>query len=198
MSNSITNLKNYFEAHNGLQRDNRYKVTFWGIDLPGMLGQNDEYFTTNVSVGSRAIDAIADNLSGYGPGRVIPRSQKFAGGVLVTFPVTTDSHILTMFNAWFNRLHSGSLAAGYRGAPFLTGYYDSNVANASMQITLLDPNGNANSAFTFFEVFPLETMPFKLDMASTNNFMTYTVLFNYREFDYQSAATNTPTAPILP
>lgn len=192
MNNSIVNLKNYFKEHDGLQRDNRYKVTFFGVsNINGSLGDTEEYFCNNATIGSRAIDAVADNLAGYGMGRAIPRSQKFSGGVLITFPVTNDSHILTFFNNWFNYIYSGSSSApgGYPGSPFILGYYDSVVAPVSMQIQLLDPNGNINCAYTFLEVYPIETLPMKLDMGSTNSFLTHQVLFNYREFYYQAAAT---------
>jgi hypothetical protein len=191
-NNSIVNIKDYFSRHNGLQRSNRYKVKFGGIEYFGIDG-NNEYQARSAVIGSRAIDCVSDNLTGYGTGRVIPRYQKFVGGVFLVFPVTNDSHILTLFNNWFNRLHSGSRSAyggGGLGVRYITDFYDDAVFNVTMDVELLDPNGGVNSTFRFYEVMPIETMPIELNMMENNAYSVYQVLINYKEFTFYPSATN--------
>ena len=55
-----------------------------------------------------------------------------------------------------------------------------------MNIKLLDPNGNVNRVFKFFEVYPLESLPFELNMAKPNEYLVYQVLMNFREFTIES------------
>jgi len=177
-NNTITTIKDYFSRHGGLQRNNRYQVYFENLPSSIGLGDSSEIQALNVTLGARAIDAVADNLTGYGPGRAIPRAQKFVGGVFLAFPVTNDNHITKLFNNWFNILYSG-----YRqGNNFLTNYYDTVVKNTNMVVQLLDPNGDVNTTFKFFEVYPLETQTFEFTMMRNNEYSVYQVLMNYREF----------------
>lgn len=181
-NNSITNIKEYFTRHNGLQRVNRYSISFENIpiSISGASLQDDDFQPLNVTIGARALDAVADNLSGYGPGRAVPRAQKFIGGVFLAFPLTNDLHIMKMFDAWFNRIH-----AGYKqGRNFTVDYYDATIKNCNMTVKLLDPNGNANMSIKFFEVYPLETQPIEFTMLENNKYAIYQVLMNYREFVY--------------
>jgi hypothetical protein len=183
--NSILYMKEFFDRHNGLQRSNRFSVAFNGLPsgLPAIT--NEDFKVGNVAMATRAIDSIADNLAGYGSGRAVPRSQRFIPGVLMTFPVTNDSYIIEFFNAWFNRIYSGGRLRGNGSniaAPYILEYYDNIVANCSMKIKLLNPNGGVNTVYTFYEVFPLENMPVEMSMEQQNKFLTYQVLFNFREF----------------
>lgn len=180
--NTIIGIKDFFDRHKGLQRNNRYQVSF--LNLPSALPAvaADDFQTLGVAMGARAIEGIADNLMGYGPGRVVPRSQKFVGGVLLNFAVTNDNFIMDFFNSWFNLIYSGGRIKGNYSAPFQLNYYDDIVYNTQMQIKLLDPNGNTNKIFTFYEVFPIENIPLELSMVRTNEYLIYQVLMNYREF----------------
>ena len=181
-SNTIISIKDFFDRHKGLQRNNRYSVSF--INLPQTLPQiaEEDYQTLGVAMGARAIDGIADNLMGYGAGRIVPRSQKFVGGVLLSFAVTNDNFIVDLFNKWFNLIYSGGRAKGNYAAPFQLSFYDDIVYNTQMKVNLLDPNGNTNKTFTFYEVYPVENIPFELSMVRTNEYLIYQVLMNYREF----------------
>jgi hypothetical protein len=179
--NSITNIKSYFSAHNGIQRSNRYQVYFENAPVSYITDQT-EIQALSATVGVRAMDCVADNLTGYGRGRSVPRAQKFGAGVFLTFPVTNDNHIIRMFDQWFNVMYSG-----YRqGSNFTTNYYDDTVKNTNMIIQLLDPNGAVNLSMRFFEVFPLETQPIDLSMLENNKFLTYSVLMQYRDFIYET------------
>jgi hypothetical protein len=178
--NSIFEIKNFFGRHLGLQRDNRYSIIFENLppEVP-VLPEQDLYSITSAA-GARGIDAIADNLAGYGPGRIVPRSQKFVGGVLLTFPITNDNFIVDFFNKWFNSIYSGGRNANNK--PYLVQYYDTHVYNVKMRLKILDPNGNINKTLLFHEVFPVECMPFEFNMAQANEYLKYQVLMNYREF----------------
>jgi hypothetical protein len=181
MTNSINNIKLFFDRHKGPQRNNRYSVSFSGLPLGVPQLPPDDIKVASIAMGSRAIDVIADNLIGYGPGRMVPRYQKFVGGILLTFPVTNDNFIVDFFNSWFNVIYAGGrLRGGNR--PFELRYYDDIVYNCKMRINLLNPNGDTNKIFNFFEVYPIENLPFEMNMADPNKFLTYTVLLNYREF----------------
>lgn len=177
-NNSITNIKDYFSRHGGLQRNNRYQIYFENLPSSIGVGTAQEMQALNVTIGARAIDAVADNLTGYGSGRAVPRTQKFIGGVFLAFPTTNDQHITKMFNRWFNSLYSGNR----QGGGFLVKYYDSTVKNVNMVVQLLDPNGGVNTSFRFFEVYPLETQPIEYTMMRNNEYSVYQVLMNYREF----------------
>jgi hypothetical protein len=181
-NNSITNIKDYFSRHKGLQRINRYSISFENVPIepqPGGLLEED-FQALNVTIGARALDAVADNLSGFGAGRAVPRSQKFIGGVFLAFPLTNDLHIMKMFDSWFNKIY-----AGYRqGRNFTVDYYDTVIRNCNMNVKILDPNGNTNMTITFYEVYPLETQPLEFTMLENNKYSIYQVLMNYRDFKY--------------
>lgn len=182
MKNTINEVKLFFDRHNGLQRNNRFSLSFQGLPS-GLPNVNpDDFKVKMVDMSSRAIDAVADNLVGYGDGRLVPRSQKFVGGVLLTFAVTNDNFITDFFNSWFNLIYSGGRLRGALNTSFQLRYYDDVVYPCRMKINLLDPNGNTNRTFTFFEVYPLENLPISLTMLDNNKFLTYTVLMHYREF----------------
>lgn len=185
MSNSIINIKEYFNRHNGLQLSNRYSMSFSG--LPAELPQipTADLQPLSVSMGARAIDALADNLAGYGAGRAVPRSQKFIPGVLLSFAVTNDNFITDFFNSWFNLIYSGGRIQGNYAAPFQLNYYDTVVRPTSMNINLLDPNGEINRTYTFYEIYPLENIPVELNMIEPNKYLIYQVLLNYREFTFK-------------
>jgi hypothetical protein len=186
MANSIVNIKEYFERHNGLQRNNRYSLSFSG--LPSLLPQlqEDDIQALAVSMGARAIDSLADNLAGYGSGRAVPRSQRFVPGVMLTFAVTNDNFITDFFNNWFNLIYSGGNIKGNQSAPFQLSFYNDIIYNCKLNVKLLDPNGNVNRIYTFYEVYPLESIPVELNMIESNKYMVYQVLLNYREFTFKA------------
>lgn len=177
MSNSINNIKQFFDRHQGLQRPNRFSIEFNGLPPEvSEIAPNSELELIAAVMGVRSIDVMFDNLSGYGFGRSVPRSTKFPGGVMLTFPVTGDNFILRFFQNWFNSLFPESLDGRQ------VAYYDNVVRPATMKINVLDLNGNKKSIFTFYEVYPLETLPLEFKMADNNTFLTHTVMMNFRNF----------------
>lgn len=192
-TNAIATVKDFFDRHGGVQRSNRFSVKF--NNLPsGLPDVNpNDFKVESVTMAARAIDSIADNLAGYGSGRSVPRSQRFVPGVLVTFPVTNDTFILDFMNSWFNRIYAGGRLINnndfsFRN-PFQLEYYDNIVFNCSMEVNLLDLNGNLNRKYTFYEVYPIENIPVDLNMAEPNTILKYQVLFNYREFKMTGPST---------
>ena len=182
--NSILELKDFIARHNGLQRNNRYSVSFVG--LPAYLNPPlpQDFKVGAIAGGSRAIDGVSDNLMGYGSGRIVPRSQKFVGGVLLTFPVTNDNFILDFFNKWFNAIYSGGRIRGSNNKPFMLEYYDTLIFPVKMKLNFLDPNGEINRVCTFHEVFPVECLPYEFSMANQNDYLKFQVLMNYRDYTF--------------
>jgi hypothetical protein len=66
-------------------------------------------------------------------------------------------------------------------------FYDDAVLPVFMDISILDPNGNPNLTITLSEVFPVETQPFLLSMKTENTYLTYPVVFGYRDYQYNIA-----------
>lgn len=183
-SNSILTIKDFFDRHNGLQRPNRFSLSF--INLPEYLQvpDNVDINPINVTIGARAIDGISDSLAGYGPGRTVPRSQKFPQGVLVSFPITTDHFITTFFDRWFNAIYSGGRQRGNLSSAFQVAFYDDIISNSQMKVSMLDLNGNPNVTFTFYEIYPIETLPIELSMLKNNEYSVYSVLMLFRDFTF--------------
>lgn len=183
--NSIQAIKSYFQRHNGLQLSNRFDISFSG--LPNVIlpnGNNIEIQSQAITLSPRSINTIQDNLIGYGGGRFVPRSQNIlpGPGVMVQFPVTNDNYILQFFDNWFNYIYAGPRANNNYNNPFVLQYYDDAVFNCTMYIRLLDPNGEPNTVFTFYEVFPVEIQPLELNMMKPDNYLSCIVTFGFREF----------------
>jgi hypothetical protein len=185
-ANSIIGVKEFFDRHNGLQRSNRFSVTF--NNLPEGLPEvaPTDYKVESVAMAARAIDSVSDNLAGYGSGRAVPRSQRFIPGVLLRMPVTGDNFILDFFNSWFNIIYSGGRIKGDYNTPFVLKYYDDVVLNCSMDVKILDLNGKTTRKYTFYEVYPIECIPVELAMSEPNKFMSLQVLLNYRDFTFKA------------
>lgn len=182
-TNSISTIKSYFDRHDGLQLNNRFTVQFFNV--PSFTG-TPEIQALSVEMAPRTILNVKDGLQGYGQGRLVPRYQEFLSqGVIITFPITNDNYLFNFFNNWFNFFYSSNYASNTPTAGgFVLPYYDAAVANTSMQILLLDPNGNINTRMNFTEVFPVESLPFQLAMRSENSYMTYSVTFGFRDVKY--------------
>lgn len=179
--NSIQTIKDYFDRHNGLQLSNRFLVKFFNV--PSFTGV-PEIQAQSLEMAPRTILNIKDNLQGYGQGRYVPRYQDFLPqGIIITFPVTNDNFILNFFNQWFNYFYSSRLNSN-RG--FVLPYYDDAVADAQMEIHVLDPNGVINTRMIFTEVFPVETLPYQLSMRTENNYLSYSVTFGFRDLVYRN------------
>lgn len=190
-TNNITSIKDYFNRHSGLQRNNRFDVSFTGFagglytKVKDYIDSEQFYPVEQANIGNRAIEGVSDNLGGFGFGRIQPRAQVFAGAIQLSFAITNDNHILKFFNAWFNYLYSGGRVAT-DGTDLKQKYnvpwYNDAVFPVSMKIRLLDPNGNPNSTFTFYEVMPVEMQPFEVNMNVPNKYMNLIVMISYKEF----------------
>lgn len=188
-NNSITEIKDYFSRHNGLQRTNRFDLSFTNLPkvLDDYIDKDKFYPVLSAVIGGRGMEFVADNLSGFKNGRIQPRSQKITEDVLLTFSISNDNHILKLFNAWFNYLYSGSRVkdATDLRAKFNVPYYDEAVKNVTMTIRLLDPNGEPNLIYTFYEVMPAEMFPLTMDMVPRDpagGYLTMQVQMVFKEF----------------
>lgn len=187
LNNTIQSIKDYFTGKDGLQRSNRFSVSFSNIPQTISRYQDREYLADEFLLQQRVIDQLADNLTGYGIGRLLPRRQRFANGFNLSFPVAGDNKIVLFFNDWFNLLYSGGYSSGGNyPAPFSLGYYDDVVQPVTVDINLLDMNGNPKTRFTFNEVMPVELLPIKMAQNVQNEYLRIALTFNYRDFIYKT------------
>jgi hypothetical protein len=190
-NNSIIGIKDFFSRHRGLQRSNRFSMSF--LNLPRKIPQI-ENFDLNplaIAISGRAIDGVADNLAGYGLGRTVPRSQKFPEGVMLNFAITNDHQITYFFNEWFNAIYAGGRQKGDYTKPFQLSYYDDIIYNTQMNINYLDPNGNINATYEFYEVYPVECLPQEVSMLKNDLYSVYSVLMMFRDFNFVLPVTPT-------
>lgn len=185
LDNTINSLKNYFNLHQGVQRVNRFSMNFFEVPEGARRYQDPEYIADEFLLQQRAIDHVADNLSGYGVGRLVPRRQRFANGFVMSFPVTGDNKIMLFFNDWLNSIYSGGYSVGSTTTPFVLQYYDSVVLPTRGIVNLLDMNGVPKTRFTFTEIFPTEVLPIKLSSLERDKYMSVAITFNYRDFRYE-------------
>jgi len=186
LNNTIQSLKDYFSGRDGLQRSNRFSVSFENVPNGIARYQDKEYLADEFLLQQRVIDQLADNLTGYGIGRLLPRRQRFANGFNIAFPVSGDNRIVLFFNDWFNSLYSGGYSSGGNyPAPFSLPYYDDVVQPVNVNVNLLDLNGNIKTQFTFNEVMPVEMLPIKMTQTVTNEYLRIALTFNYRDFIYR-------------
>jgi len=186
MPNSIETIKSYISDNAGLQRPNRYKVEF--LSLPEGLNNfnasdNNIFVCNSVAFGARATDVVYDALSGYGFGRMVPKSTRYIGGVMMTVPVTGNQWVLQFMNDWFDLLYG---AGNNPNTPntFTVAYYDVAVRPVNMKISLLDDNGDpvVGGSYIFTEVYPIEQMPLNLDMSIVDKYLVHQIIFNYRSY----------------
>jgi hypothetical protein len=52
-----------------------------------------------------------------------------------------------------------------------------------MNINFLDPNGNINATYEFYEVYPVECLPLELNMLKNDLYSVYSVLMLFRDFN---------------
>lgn len=190
-NNSIIGIKDFFSRHRGLQRNNRFSMSF--LNLPRKIPQieNFDLNPLSVTMSGRAIDGVADNLAGYGLGRTVPRSQKFPEGVMLNFAITNDHQITYFFNEWFNAIYAGGRQKGDYTKPFQLSYYDDIIYDTQMNINYLDPNGNINATYEFYEVYPVECLPQELSMLKNDLYSVYSVLMIFRDFNFVLPVTPT-------
>lgn len=178
-TNSIISIRNYFDNKKGLQRTNRFAVSF--SKTPVSLPYTD-ILADDFILNPRVIEHTADNLTGYGIGRLVPRKQTFINGFNLVFPVPGDNKIITFFNSWFNKLYTNKTIGGVGN--FALDYYDNTVKNCQCTVQLLDLNGNQASKYIFYEVFPTEILPITLSSQPQNQYLKLGVTFNFREYSY--------------
>lgn len=188
--NSIETIKTYIQSNGGLQRPNRYRIQFLNLSEPvaGLFNGNGiterSFFSNSAIFGARATDVVYDALSGYGFGRMVPKSTRYIGGLVLTLPVTGNQWVLRFINRWFDLLYGNSDVDAFRSNTFTVPYYDDVVRNCRMRISLLDMNGDEvpGGNYVFTEVYPIEVMPIELNMANVDKFLTTQVVFNFRNY----------------
>ena len=191
--NSIEVIKTYVQSNGGLQRPNRYRVQFLNLSEPvaGLFDGNGiterSFFSGSAIFGGRATDVVYDALSGYGFGRMVPKSTRYIGGLVLTLPVTGNQWVLRFINRWFDLLYGNASVDAYRTNTFTVPYYDDIVRSCKMRVSLLDMNGDEvpGGNYIFTEVYPIEAMPIELNMSNVDKFLTTQIVFNFRNYIVQ-------------
>lgn len=191
--NSIEQIKTYVQANSGLQRPNRYKIQFLNLSDPvsGLFDGNgiveSTFFSNSAVFGGRATDVVYDALSGYGFGRMVPKSTRYIGGLVLTLPVTGNQWVLRFINRWFDLLYGNSAVNAFSTNTFTVPYYDDIVRSCRLKLSLLDMNGDEvpGGGYVFTEVYPIEAIPIELNMANIDKFLTTQVVFNFRNYVIQ-------------
>ena len=191
-TNSIEHIKQIIDDNLGLQRSNRYAVTCNVGEVGKIIKMPStfEMYPPTLSFGARAIDYIHDGLPGYGYGRMVPKSGKFIGGVVMTLAVLQNQQPIEWINNWFDYIYGSNKSTSAANIGFTVPYYN-NLIGPSMFIKFLDLNGNQNSQWTLTEFYPVECMPLELS-AKTDQFLTYQIVFNYREIKRTGTGSDTP------
>jgi hypothetical protein len=190
--NSIEHIKQIIDDNLGLQRSNRYAVSCIVGEVGTIIGMPStfEMYPSTLSFGARAIDYIHDGLPGYGYGRMVPKSGKFIGGVVMTFAVLQNQQPIDWINNWFDYIYGSNKSESGTNIGFTVPYYN-NLIGPAMFIRFLDLNGNQNSQWTLTEFYPVECMPLELS-AKTDQFLTYQIVFNYRQIKRTGTGSDTP------
>lgn len=191
--NSIEHIKQIIDDNLGLQRSNRYAVSCIVGEVGTIIGMPStfEMYPLTLSFGARAIDYIHDGLPGYGYGRMVPKSGKFIGGVVMTFAVLQNQQPIDWINNWFDYIYGSTINQSSGANIGFTVPYYNNLIGPAMFIKFLDLNGNQNSQWTLTEFYPVECMPLELS-AKTDQFLTYQIVFNYRQIKRTGTGSDTP------
>lgn len=189
-TNQIDVIKNFITNNDGIQRANRYEMSF---SLPNLATVFGDYPTNTditlypaaVSFGARAINYVYDNLQGYGYGRAVPNSSKYVGGIVLTFLVTGNLKVMNMFYDWMDLFYQKQNQSKY----LTTVYYENTVQYSTATLKFLNLNGVASankSIWQFKEVYPVECMPIELS-AKTDTPLLFQVVLNYKTITRSTA-----------
>jgi len=191
---SIASLKDKISAAGGLQRNNRFYVSFNGPVAPFADENGSElstdrtpknYIAETVLFPSVTMTTQADGLAGPGLGRTSPRGLYYKDGLLMTFPVFGNWKLVEGIETWIKSLYYQN-----SGSPqvWITEYYDTpqnftqSIKNSSLAVNVLDLNGDVKAVYNFTEVFPVEIVPLQLSTMTTNEYLKLTVRFAFRNY----------------
>ncbi len=196
INTSISSLKEKITSSGGLQRANRFLVTFTNNNLSsipnfftegiGNDGAPNSYIAETVLLPDVVMNTQADALSGPGLGRSQPRGLSYKDGVLITFPIFGDYKLPQAFDNWMKELYRENFDAGAR--TWITYYYDDVIKHNEMQLKVLDLNGKITATYTFYEIFPVEIAPIQFSSLANNEYLKITVRFAFRKYNLNLSA----------
>jgi len=180
--NSINHIKDLINNAGGLQRSNRYNVSFYA---PSEQVVNT-FPAQKVIFGGRQIVTNADRQPGPDMGRMIPINIGYGkddASLLITFIVEQNWQTYKRIETWMNSLvNDGSNPdLGFYGFSFARPYNDF-ARPGWVSVECLDMNGNTKATFFFREAFPIKVQPIDMRADITDQFLTFDVLFNFRTY----------------
>ena len=168
--------------HNGIQRKNKFSVTFNNTDCNGVALDSEEAIPAiYMNIGQRGVELTPDRMTGPGIGRNIPTNPTFESdkGLLLRFPIEQDWKTYKLINDWL-----GNLAITNSGLGNVTAarYYDNCAKNGTVIVNAETYNGTSACTFTFNEAFPALILPIDFDAEANTGNSTFDVIFNFRTY----------------
>lgn len=191
---SIASLKDKISAAGGLQRNNRFYVKINGPVAPFINenttdGTPTQYIAESILFPSVTMTTQADGLAGPGLGRTSPRGLYYKDGLLITFPVFGNWQLVEGIETWIKSLYYQNPSLP---KVWITEYYDTpenlnqSILNSSLNVNVLDLNGDTKAVYNFTEVFPVEIVPLQFSTLATNEYLKLTVRFAFRNYTLET------------
>ena len=185
---SVSSLKTKISNAGGLQRNNKFYIELYNnnADLSILKTNNVDndgtqkgYYAEDVVFPNISMTTQADNLSGPGFGRLVPRGMFYREGLIITFPVMGDWNIVKDIDKWMKSMYYYT-----EGNPsvWVTEYYNEVAQNGKLKVYALDLNGNTKATYEFFEAYPIEMVPLRFSHIATNEYLKIQARFLFREY----------------
>jgi hypothetical protein len=175
--------------HNGIQRKNKFSVTFNCTNCNGVvLNSQDSIPAIYMNIGQRGVELTPDRMTGPGIGRNIPTNPTFESdkGLLLRFPIEQDWKTYKLINDWLGNLAITTAGQGSgqpeSGTVTAARYYDDCAKNGTVTVKAERYNGNVACTFTFTEAFPALILPIDFDAEANTGNSTFDVIFNFRTY----------------
>lgn len=150
--NTPAYIKQVINNHGGLQRTNRFMVEIFppaAVKLP-----KQDIPCQDVIFPERALNVVADTLSGPTLGRAVPKGLSYANGLGLVFPTFNDWAVEDFFQSWHDYIFGQD-----RNGNWITQYYDIAVKPTFIKVRTYDVSGNETCVHTFKEITPISIVP---------------------------------------
>jgi hypothetical protein len=172
--------------HNGIQRKNKFSVTFRTICLGDEISSEGDDLESipaiYMNIGQRGVELTPDRMTGPGIGRNIPTNPTFESdkGLLLRFPIEQDWRTYKTVNDWIGKL--APINEFDSELVTAANYYDDCAKNGIITVVAETYNGIPACTFTFNEAFPALILPLDFDAEVNSGNSTFDVIFNFRTY----------------
>ena len=172
--------------HNGIQRKNKFSVTFETTCLGDEISSEGDDLESipaiYMNIGQRGVELTPDRMTGPGIGRNIPTNPTFESdkGLLLRFPIEQDWRTYKTVNDWIGKL--APINEFDSELVTAANYYDDCAKKGIVTVVAETYNGSAACTFTFNEAFPALILPLDFDAEVNSGNSTFDVIFNFRTY----------------